>query len=456
MFPERFTERMKYLLGDEFCDFDKALSEPSVHGVRVNRLKTDKQTLVSLFDGELSELCYVDGGFIPTKQTGLGQMPAHHAGMFYSQDPGAMSAVAALELKDGDRVLDVCAAPGGKTTQILNAIGNSGVLLSNEFVPKRAKILVGNLERMGAKNAVVTSLDTAELPKMFEAYFDAVVCDAPCSGEGMFRKCDEAIEDWSEENVIACARRQSEILNNCASTVKPGGKLLYSTCTYSIDENEGVVEQFLLSHPDFYLERLPDSLYGVCARGILPTDASPDSLRLTARFYPHKSKGEGQFIALLKRKENPDILSTIIYKEREIAPTKQESVIITDFLKSNFKTPPKGRIVRSGEGFALVCHDLPIPDKSVFMRGVMLGEIRGKLLLPHHHLFSAFGGEMRLVENLTRDDVRVEKYLRGEEIPTTKSDSGYCAVLYEGAAIGGGKMSSGRIKNHYPKGLRKP
>ena len=446
---------MKKLLGEEFAAFDAALSEPAVHGVRVNEAKISIDKFKELFPGRLEALPYVASGFIPEIQEGLGLLPEHHAGAFYSQDPGAMSAVCALELKRGDRVLDACSAPGGKASQAADIIGEEGFLLANEYVPKRAKIIVGNFERLGIKNAIVTSLDTKELGKMFDGWFDAVICDAPCSGEGMFRKCDEAIADWSEENVRACAERQLEILSNLAGVVRKGGQLLYSTCTYSVEENEGVVEKFLASHPDFYVCEVPEKLREVTACGVLPSENSPKELALTRRFYPHVSRGEGQFIALLKRRENIGVLPTILYKDGAKLPNKQEISIAEAFLSSVFNKRPEGRIVKCGEGLALVTHDIPLPEKSVFMSGVMLGEIRGKNFFPHHQLFSAFGSEMKQKCNLLRDDPRVKKYLLGEEISAEgATGNGYLAVCLEGVAIGGGKASGGVIKNHYPKGLR--
>ncbi len=456
MLPDKFIERMKKILGNEFAEFDAALSEPAVHGIRVNLTKLSPERFAEIFKGELSPIPYAKSGFIPEAQTGLGLLPEHHARMFYSQDPGAMSAVCALTLSKGDKVLDVCSAPGGKSSQIADLIGEEGFLLSNEYVPKRAKIIVGNFERLGIRSAVVTSLDTAELPKMFSGYFDAVVCDAPCSGEGMFRKCDEAVSDWSEENILACAERQLEILTNCAPTLKAGGQLLYSTCTYSIEENEGVVERFLASHPDFYIAEVPLPLRAATADGLLPSPESPKELERTRRFYPHRSTGEGQFIALLKKRENSSDMPTILYKDGAKEPTRQEKETVERFLSDAFFKKPRGRIIKCGEGFALVTHEVPIPQRSVFMSGVMLGEIRGKNFFPHHQLFSAFGRDMKIVCDLKAGDERLKKYIGGEEIPAPDIlGSGFCAVCYEGVPVGGGKLSAGVIKNHYPKGLRK-
>ena len=229
MIPEKFSERMKKLLGEEYSAFESTLSEDSVRGVRVNTAKISVDDYKSATELMLSPIPYAEYGFIPESCDGIGTLPEHHAGMIYVQDPGAMATVTALDVKRGWRVLDACSAPGGKASQLAALIGDEGVILANEYVPKRAKIIVTNFERLGIKNAVVTSLDTAKIAEMFSSYFDLVLCDAPCSGEGMFRKYDEALTEWSEENVALCAERQREILANCAKVVKAGGYLLYST-----------------------------------------------------------------------------------------------------------------------------------------------------------------------------------------------------------------------------------
>ena len=455
MLPEKFILRMKRLLGEEFAEFDAALSRPAVKGVRRNLIKTEKESFESLFGSGLRPISYVDNGYIPEDPESLGARPEHHAGMFYSQDPGAMASAAALEVGEDFYVLDTCSAPGGKSSQIAERLGEGGFLLSNEYVPKRAKIIVANFERLGVRRAMVTSYDTAELSRMFEAFFDLAICDAPCSGEGMFRKCEEALEDWSEENVTACAERQLYILNNTAPTVKWGGYLLYSTCTYSPEENECVVDSFLSSHPEFHIASVRDELVAASSDGIVPEGSRREDLKLTRRFYPHKNEGEGQYVALMKKAEKPGFSPTILYKDGAKSPTKQECAVVEKFFRDNFKTVPRGRLIKQGEGIALVEHNLPIPARSVFMPGIMIGEVRGSNLFPHHQLFSALGKDMLRQVELRAGDARVEKYLRGEEISADNSSlCGWVCITYEGAPLGGGKVSGGRIKNHYPKGLR--
>lgn len=451
-FPERFLERMKGLLGEEYDSFIKSLSEPPVRGIRINETKISTEKFVSISPKELTPIEYFDGGFIPKEWDNIGVSPEHHAGMIYAQDPGAMATLGALDIKKDWWVLDTCAAPGGKSGQIADKLGSDGFLLSNEYVPKRAKILVGNLERLGIKNAMVTSLDTSEFPKMFEEVFDLVLCDAPCSGEGMFRKSEASLIDWSEDNVNLCAARQKEILNNVTSVIKPGGYLLYSTCTYSKEENEDVVSDFLKSHDDFTLVNVKKALSNATIDGI-SSDECP-ALSLCRRFYPHKSLGEGQFVALMQKSQNTAKKPTILYKCASKPLQKSDEAIVKKFVFDALGYLPYGKFIKQGDGVALITHDCPIPSFGVFMPGVMLGEIKKGNFFPHHQFFSAYGKEMINKESLKVGDPRVEAYLRGEEIDAKECQNGWVAVCYEGVALGGGKASSGKIKNHYPKGLR--
>ena len=456
MLPETFKSRMKNLLGDEYDAFISELEGGSeVKGVRINPVKCDPLKFHEVWEGALTPIPYFDLGFIPDRTVGLGSTGAHHAGMIYVQDPGAMAALSALDIKEGWWVLDMCASPGGKATQAAGRIGKDGFLFANEFVPKRAKTIVSNIERLGIPNAIVTSLDTGELAKMFCEVFDLVICDAPCSGEGMFRKSCPAIENWSEENVIECAKRQLSILKNAPALVKEGGYLIYSTCTYSVEENEGVVDAFLEENPEFMLVEVKASLRESTADGIAFEGAKSPDLHLTRRFYPHRSKGEGQFVALMKKTKSNGKKQGILYKNAEKSPSREENEIVRKFFLENFTAAPDAALIKHQDKLVLINSDVHIPERSVFSAGVLLGEIRKGILHPHHQLFSAYGNLMKRRESLTASDPRLAAYIRGEEIEARDfSDGGYCAVMLGDAPIGGGKASGGVIKNHYPKGLR--
>ena len=452
---ERFFERMKGLLGDEYEAFFAALCGEAVRGVRINPIKCKNPSAVTDSELGLEPLSYLEDGYIMRTGEGVGTTPEHHSGMIYVQDPGAMATLGAIDILPEWRVLDMCSAPGGKSSQAAARLSEEGFLHSNEFVPKRAKTVVSNFERLGIKNAVVTSLDTGVLPTLYSEFFDLVIADVPCSGEGMFRKSEEAVSEWSEENVRLSAERQRKILKNAPPVLKEGGYLIYSTCTYSLEENEMIIDEFLCEHPDFEIIPVRSALIEKTAPGINFDGARSENLHYARRFYPHKSEGEGQFVALLKKNGSNVKKQTILYKDAAVEPKREEKAAIEKFFSENLIKKPLGRIAKVGENLVLISHGYPIPPKSVFSAGVLIGTVEKGLLFPSHQFFSAYGELFVRKENLTRGDGRAERYLHGEEIEATDADMrGYCAVTYEGAVLGGGKASSGRIKNHYPKGLR--
>ena len=456
MTDSRFKERMASLLGDGYEAFFAALSSKSVRGARINPIKCkDKNIPLSAGLG-FEELSYVKDGYIMHTGEGVGSTPEHHAGMIYVQDPGAMATLGAVDISPDWRVIDMCSAPGGKSSQAAASLSDEGFLLSNEYVPKRAKTVVSNFERLGIKNAVVTSLDTDFLPELYSEFFDLVIADVPCSGEGMFRKSEEAVAEWSEENVLACAERQRRILKNAPPLLKEGGYLIYSTCTYSLEENEMVIDAFLRDNPNFEILPVREALIEKTEPGIVFDGAYSKNLSYARRFYPHKSEGEGQFIALLKKNCSKNAKKqTILYKDLAKEPRPEEKAAIEKFFAENLIQRPRGRVAKVGENLVIISHGYPIPPKSVFSAGVLLGNVEKGLLFPSHQFFSAYGELFIRREVLHRDDGRIIKYIRGEEIESSDKEArGFCAVFYEGAALGGGKISSGKIKNHYPKGLR--
>lgn len=450
MLPKAFIKRMQTLLGDSAEAFFDALQQPPVRALRINRIKAKGAKAEQLCPFPITPLSYAADGYV-FEEAHIGQSPLHHSGGIYVQDPGAMSAIAALPLKKGACVADLCAAPGGKSAQIAAAIGEEGTLFCNEFVASRAKILVSNLERLGVTNAVVTSTSTADYKKWFSAYFDAVVVDAPCSGEGMFRKNEAAICEWSEENIQACAKRQKEILENAATTVKDGGYLLYSTCTFAPEENEENVLWFLRTHSDYTLVETEKSIHPYTAEGIALPDAADIPLHYCRRFYPHVSKGEGQFVALMQRKTND--LPTIIYKDASFSLKKEELKITQDFIQRHLEISEKFVLRRVGNHICALKEETKIPPYAVFLSGVCVGEIQKGRLVAHHHLFSAFGE--RFFQTVVLSEADTMRYLRGEEL-ACEGEAGYVCVLYHGIALGGAKIAGGRLKNHYPKGLRNP
>ena len=451
MLPEKFTERMKKLLGEDFPLFSHALlEEDAVRGLRINTLKCDRDEFLSDNTLPITPLSYTDTGFILDSDEQVGRLAEHHSGRIYMQDPGAMAPLSAVNIPEGARVVDLCAAPGGKSGQAAAMIGENGFLLSNEFVPKRAKILVGNLERLGVKNAVVTSMDTEKLSDFFREYFDYAIVDAPCSGEGMFRKNDAAIDEWSEEGVLISAERQKKILDNASKLVKCGGYIIYSTCTYAPEENEEVIDAFLTSHPSFSPVPLPEKIVSVTKEAV----GDFENAKYARRFYPHISNGEGQFLALMKK--NSSDLTTFVCKDASKPLSKTENAVVSAFLKAHFKEDAKARLAKVGDNVVLLPEGIEaVPPHSVFMAGVLVGEIQKDRLVPSHQLFSAYGHNFKTRVDISDNGKALYDYLSGEETDAPDGvENGYCAVTYKSAAIGGGKISNGKIKNHYPKGLR--
>lgn len=450
MIPTEFLARMREMPELDFDAFCAALECPAVRGLRVNTLKTDADTVRALLPFEITPLPFSENAYYAPEDK-VGALPAHHAGMIYMQDPGAISTVAAAAPKSGITVLDMCAAPGGKSTQLAAAIAPDGILVSNEYVASRCRILQGNIERLGCRNVVVTNLDTRALADFYGTYFDLVVADVPCSGEGMLRKYEVAGEEWSPENVAACAVRGREILENAAACVRPGGRLLYSTCTFAPEENELQIDRFLCDHPEFSLCPVSPDIVNITANGVNFTGLSHD-MRACRRFYPHLSPGEGQFIALLEK--SPDAAAATPRADTAHPLGKKEAETVRVFLQETLHTPPSGRLVQLREDVYL-CPDIPIPPRGVFAPGVCVGTLQKRRLVPHHQLFSALGQAFRLQLPLSNGDTRVGAFLRGEEIDAPElAKNGFACVLYEGAPLGGGKAVNGRLKNHYPKGLR--
>ena len=462
--PISFAQRMKALLGAEYDAFEEALlCEDAVKGLRVNRHKVATEVFEKYTPFDLKKLPYAKDGFIVSEEAQAGKHPYHHAGVYYMQDPGAMATVSALpdELwsRKGLKVLDLCAAPGGKTTQIASGIVSlGGAVLANEYNTARSRILASNVERMGLDNVCVTNADTKYIAEWYPSFFDLVVVDAPCSGEGMFRKNELAISEWSPENVVTSAARQREILANGAKCLAPGGYLLYSTCTYSVEENEQIIADFLSAHPAFHLCPCHDAVAACTADGVELPDRQGIELSLCRRFYPHRSPGEGQFVALLRREEEGETRKLV--KDALLPISKQERGIADAFLAETCG-PLGGLCLCGGTVSAFPVReemDFPIPPFGVVSVGAALGTVQKGRMIPHHHFFMAYGTGFASRLILEPDEDAVVRYLAGEEIACEATLHGFTALLLRlgetAVTLGGGKASGGRLKNYYPKGLR--
>ena len=445
--PQEFLNRMETLLGEEFDDFLKSYDLPPVKAFRVNTAKISVADFekLNIFGNE--KIPYTENGFYLLYDK-VGNHPYHHAGMMYVQEPAAMAPAECLDVEKDWCVLDMCAAPGGKTTQLKNKLGEDGVLLSNEIIPSRCKILTGNIERLGLHNTVTTCMDTEKLAKTFPKTFDLIMVDAPCSGEGMFRKDDTAIAEWSVKNVKMCAERQAKILENAAKLLKDGGYIIYATCTFSLEENEMTVDNFLQNHPEFEILPVKDEVKKVTADGILFDGCKNKNITYARRFYPHISKGEGQFMAVLHNK-NPKT-------ETVKHPPKQQKVdpIVFEFLKDSLTEYNKENVKMYNGNPVFLTPDFEVKDGVAFCAGITVGEIRKNYILPHHQFFMGMGKYFKRKIQLSADSEEIQKYLHGEEI-VTDLQNGWAVVMVDGCPLGGAKIANGKAKNHYPKGLRK-
>ena len=444
--PNDFCERIKDMLENEYDDFLKACDGEIYRGLRINTLKASKEKVLSNlgYEVEKSQFCE-DSYYIPNDVQSPGNHPLHHAGAFYIQEPSASSAVEVMCIESGDKVLDLCAAPGGKSTQIAAKLKGKGLLWSNEYVRARVQPLISNIERMGIKNAVVSSAHPEELCSKLECYFDKILVDAPCSGEGMFRKEPKALENWSVANSKTCGQRQLHILDSAAKALKSGGILCYSTCTFSCYENEEVIEEFLISHPDFEIIDMP---FEFGKPGYLKYAKNTPDIIKTRHIFP-QNKGEGHYIALLK-KNGDELCDTMINTPSKIASVP----LFDDFCKETFLNIElsEKEIISLNEKVYITPITPDIKGCGVVRGGVYAGDIKGNRFEPSHNLFSAYGEFAKNKLDLSLDDNRLIAYLKGEEIEC--DFKGYTAVLVEGIPLSFGKASNGRLKNHYPKGLR--
>ena len=429
MLPEAFLTRIKTQLGEEYEAFLQALERPRAVALRFNPLKGDRPALP--FVGQ--PVPWEPEGFYYDPAARPGLHPYHEAGVYYLQEASAMSAVALLEPQPGERVCDLCAAPGGKTTQIAGRMQGRGFLLCNEWSPKRAKILSQNIERMGVGNALVTNETVENLARKLPGYFDRVLIDAPCSGEGMFRKEEAAVTDWSEETVAMCARRQADILRHGAQLVRPGGRLVYSTCTFAPAENEEAVAAFLEENSDFELEDVSAPWFTRVGVGQF-------------RLWPHKLLGEGHFAAVLRRKGEAETEGTPCAGEK--LPKEW-----TEFARSLDLTLPEGKAILFGSNLFWAPVELPeLRGLKVLRPGLELGEVKKGRFEPAHALALWLGDCPNRV-SFPADSSQIKAYIHGEVLPW--EGKGWCLVQVDGYSIGWGKGDGTQLKNHYPKGLRR-
>lgn len=454
--PQAFAEKMQRLLGSEYESFATSYENERQYGLRRNPLKGTEEEFRRAVPFPLRKIPWAREGYYYDAEFRPGRHVLHEAGAYYIQEPSAMAVAEAFSPNPGERILDLCAAPGGKTTQIAGRMQGLGLLVSNEVMGERARVLSQNVERMGVSNCVVCSEKPECLSVRFPAFFDRVLVDAPCSGEGMFRKDEAARGEWSPETVAMCARRQALILEEAAKMVRPGGVLVYSTCTFSPEENEGTISAFLRTHEDYNIEET--AFEGVFSPGRGDWVSAPaEGIEHTLRLWPHLIQGEGHYVARMRRRGGKN---GIPEKETwKITGDKKLCKLTEGFLREElgisgaWMARHPGRITKFGEQIYLVPEDMISLDGIKVLRpGLHLFTEKKNRFEPAHALAGALSWK-----DTEKHSALTEKeafaYLRGESLGYGE-EKGWTALFYEGYALGFGKASGGQMKNHYPKGLR--
>ncbi|HHV96115.1 MAG TPA: NOL1/NOP2/sun family putative RNA methylase [Clostridiaceae bacterium] len=533
--PEEFLNKMQRLLGkDEYEAFLASFDMPRYYGLRVNTLKISVEEFEKISPFNVERIPWTRDGFYYNKEDSPGKHPFYHAGLYYIQEPSAMLPATVLDAKPGERVLDLCAAPGGKTTQIAASMKGKGLLIANDVSFERLKALLKNLELCGVRNAIVTNEKPKRLSEKFKGFFDKILVDAPCSGEGMFRKDESTIRSWGKYTCKACASTQRNILEYADVMLKPGGRLVYSTCTFSPEENEGVIGSFLKKHKNYEVEEIPltsgmengrpewldycwkcrykereeaDSEQEQEIEGLeteelemeeqewkelqsgeqaggesirqenITRDGESEerernrikaALKNTARLWPHKVKGEGHFVAVLKKGYNASDYNNYIYKHKEygnLTNLKREHyVLLESFLKEHFRAETVAAILDG---------DLMLSERSLYYFPEKLPDLSGIKTVkvgwhvgnfpkgrfePSHSLIIALNkDDVNEVIDFPSDSDEIIRYLKGETVVTDKIKDipkGYIAICVDGYTVGWGKQAGGMLKNLYPKGWR--
>lgn len=531
--PNDFVNKMKNLLGEEWEAFLESYENDRYQALRFNPLKKRsqeedyEQLLRTLNIEETEPVLWTNTGFYYGQEAHPGKHAYHEAGVYYIQEPSAMAPAAMLPVQPGMRVLDLCAAPGGKSTQLAGKLLQEGLLVSNEIHPARCKILSQNMERLGVRNVIVTNEDSKTLADHFPCFFHAIMVDAPCSGEGMFRKNPEAMNEWSLDQVAICADRQLEILGNAANMLVKGGVMAYSTCTFSPEENEQVIAAFLEEHPDFYIEETnapwfspgnslwskPHTLGGAESDKPQPLGTAesdkpqtPAEIEKTFRLWPHKLHGEGHFLAILRKKGTLELENLPqqtgaeevnqanvssraddhskgkkAKKNKKPAIEKDQLAQLQEFADTVLSEEMaqwilQGELTMFGENLYRLPAEAPsLRGIKVLRSGLQIGTFKKNRFEPAHALAMTLGTkDVKLAVSVSEE--KANAYLRGESLMVeegelvsqeneisekerpqkNKDPKGWCLVCVDGFSMGWGKMNGVQIKNHYPKGLRRP
>lgn len=454
--PVAFTEKMKKILGNEYDDYIKCYEEKRFYGLRVNTKKISVEEFRNICPFEITPIPWIENGFYyDGEQVQAAKHPYYFAGLYYLQEPSAMTPANRLPIEPGDKVLDVCAAPGGKATELGAKLQGEGVLVANDISNSRAKGLLKNIEVFGIGNVLVLSEEPGKLEEYFPEYFDKILIDAPCSGEGMFRKDKKMVKAWEEHGPSVFAKIQRSIVTQAARMLKPGGMLLYSTCTFDPEENEGTIEYLMQQYPEFIIKDICPYEGFACGKPEV-TESKSEDFTKTVRIWPHKIHGEGHYVALLQKGEPISTKSSPMNKNK----VKKVPEEILDFFKDIAWKIDWSRLEIYSEKVYYMPEGIPNVKGIRFLRtGLYLGDLKKNRFEPSQSLAMCLKKEeYKNTVDLSSEDERVIKYLKGETIDiddlVSGKAKGWQLVLVDGYPLGWGKLANGTLKNKYLPGWR--
>lgn len=454
--PSTFVEKMKNLLGNEFDDYIKCYDETRLYGLRVNTGKISVEDFKKICPFEIKPIPWIENGFYyDGEHIQAAKHPYYFAGLYYLQEPSAMTPANRLPIEPGDKVLDVCAAPGGKATELGAKLKGQGVLVANDISNSRAKGLLKNIEVFGIGNVLVLSEEPGKLEEYFPEYFDKILIDAPCSGEGMFRKDKKMVKAWEEHGPEFFAKIQRSIVTRAARMLKPGGMLLYSTCTFDPKENEGTIEYLLQQYPEFFIKEIAPYEGFACGKPEV-TESKDEAFKKTVRIWPHKLHGEGHYVALLQKGDKPDVVPFKFVQNK----AKKVPDEILEFFEDIDWEMDWSRLEIYSEKVYYMPEEIPNVKGIRFLRtGLYLGDLKKNRFEPSQSLAMCLKKEeYKNTVNLSVDDERVMKYLKGETVDVDDlflpEEKGWQLVLVDGYPLGWGKLANGTLKNKYLPGWR--
>lgn len=467
--PEEFLEKMKGILGEEYDAFLDSYRQPRNFGLRVNRLKVSPEEFERIAPFHLKRIPWIDNGFYYEEADLPSRHPYYCAGLYYLQEPSAMTPASRLPVEPGERVLDLCAAPGGKATELGARLQGEGLLVANDISASRARALLRNIEGFGIPNAFLLNEVPARLAERFPEFFDKILVDAPCSGEGMFRKDENVAKAWSQEKPLECAKIQKGLILQAADMLRAGGRMLYSTCTFSPEENEQVIAHLLTERPDMQLETI-EGYEGFAPGRPELADGNPE-LAKCVRIWPHRMAGEGHFLALLRKggglsaangSESDGKAGHFAHMpEEERRMSREEKKILDEFFRDVSASYDTDQMEVRGEKVYLLSGFTERQKGLTFLRnGLYLGELKKNRFEPGQAFAVSLRGEdYASVLDLPWEDERVARYLRGETIEVEDHEvqrpKGWQLVCVDGFSLGWGKLVNGRLKNKYLASWRK-